>query len=313
MAGNEEERFLCFLKWYLSGWHYKTKGCKKPYNPILGETFACYYDTGKARYHYLAEQVGHHPPVSALYFESEDCQMVANGQIWTKSSFTGNSAKSIIDGFVKLELFKNGDKYYFTFPSFAATGLFIGTLTMQLCEKSEVKCMNTGLEAQFTWYLKPMLYGEYNCVEGIVKNKEGVQIYKIKGHWDKEFEITDLRTKKTEPFLKIEGREVLPKYCIRDELQGPFESRRLWSNVTKYIRVKPKPDWDNVQIEKTAIEEDQRKLPSQQDKKSGKYKPWTRKLFHLQQDPDLDEEVWMFNEPYTKDHVPKVYLCYILY
>ena len=25
------------LRWYLSGWHFKTLGVKKPYNPIVGE------------------------------------------------------------------------------------------------------------------------------------------------------------------------------------------------------------------------------------------------------------------------------------
>lgn len=303
MEGNDEERFLTFLKWYISGWHYKTKGVQKPYNPIIGETYSCYFDTGKSRYHYLAEQVSHHPPVSALYFESVDCQMVANGQIWTKSSFTGNSAKSIIDGFVELDLFKNGDHYFFTFPSFAATGLFIGSLRMQLCEKSTVRCKNTPYSADFEWYVKPMLYGEYNCVEAIVK-KDGAPIYKIKGHWDDKFEIIDLATKKSEEFLNIKELNTLPKWCIRDELQGPYESRRLWSKVSKYIRVKPKPDWKGCEAEKTNLEEAQRALPCQQKKDSDKYKPWTRKLFHTEYSEELGKDVWKFNDPYTKDHVP---------
>ena len=29
------------VKWYLSGFYKKPKGLKKPYNPILGETFHC--------------------------------------------------------------------------------------------------------------------------------------------------------------------------------------------------------------------------------------------------------------------------------
>ena len=31
------------VKWYLSGLYKKPKGLKKPYNPILGETFRCYW------------------------------------------------------------------------------------------------------------------------------------------------------------------------------------------------------------------------------------------------------------------------------
>ena len=94
---------MCILKWYLSSWHYKThvgslpppihpQGCKKPYNPIIGETFSCVVDTGASRVSYVAEQVSHHPPVSAFYLENQKQGYCANGYIWTKSHFTGNSA-----------------------------------------------------------------------------------------------------------------------------------------------------------------------------------------------------------------------------
>ena len=61
-----EERFISVLRYYLAGWHIKPKGVKKPYNPVLGEFFRCRYDysDGTSAY-YIAEQVSHHPPVSA--------------------------------------------------------------------------------------------------------------------------------------------------------------------------------------------------------------------------------------------------------
>jgi len=44
---------------------------KKPFNPILGETYE--YITDKHRY--FAEQVSHHPPVTAFNLESEGFQL----------------------------------------------------------------------------------------------------------------------------------------------------------------------------------------------------------------------------------------------
>lgn len=46
------------VKWYVSGFYKKPKGLKKPYNPILGETFRCFWqhDNG-SRTFYIAEQV----------------------------------------------------------------------------------------------------------------------------------------------------------------------------------------------------------------------------------------------------------------
>ena len=46
------------VKWYLSGFYKKPKGLKKPYNPILGETFRCYWEhPNGSKTFYIAEQV----------------------------------------------------------------------------------------------------------------------------------------------------------------------------------------------------------------------------------------------------------------
>lgn len=46
------------VKWYLSGFYKKPQGLKKPYNPLLGETFRCYWQhPNGSRTFYLAEQV----------------------------------------------------------------------------------------------------------------------------------------------------------------------------------------------------------------------------------------------------------------
>lgn len=124
------ERFKSVVRWYLSGWHYKTVcrgfvsvaselflclrtfnypchislflqvGVKKPYNPIIGETFACFWDhEDGSRSQYFAEQVLHRPPISAIYFENRQHNMSASAHIWTKSQFSApQTTKSILDG-----------------------------------------------------------------------------------------------------------------------------------------------------------------------------------------------------------------------
>jgi len=44
------DRFIQVIKWYLSAFHAGRRSPvpKKPYNPILGETFECFYDLGKS-------------------------------------------------------------------------------------------------------------------------------------------------------------------------------------------------------------------------------------------------------------------------
>jgi hypothetical protein len=51
-------RMKSVVKWYLSGFYKKPKGLKKPYNPILGETFRCYWEhPNGTKTFYIAEQV----------------------------------------------------------------------------------------------------------------------------------------------------------------------------------------------------------------------------------------------------------------
>lgn len=47
------------VRWYVSGFYKTPKGVKKPYNPILGEKFRCYFknEETNSRTFYIAEQV----------------------------------------------------------------------------------------------------------------------------------------------------------------------------------------------------------------------------------------------------------------
>lgn len=65
---------------------------KKPFNPLLGETFE--YETGDFRL--IAEQVSHHPPISAFHVENED--YMCWGHIKFKSKLTGISLDITTDG-----------------------------------------------------------------------------------------------------------------------------------------------------------------------------------------------------------------------
>lgn len=95
-----EERMLAVTRWFLSGWHYRTLGVKKPFNPIIGETFACILkDDDGSTTQYFAEQVLHRPPISAVFFENKEHCYRANAHIWTKGTFVfPQSSKSALDG-----------------------------------------------------------------------------------------------------------------------------------------------------------------------------------------------------------------------
>ena len=67
-----------------------SQSVKKPFNPLLGEVFYSYWNHEDAsRTIYVAEQVVHHPPISAIYAENRKHNITMNAQIYTKSKFLG--------------------------------------------------------------------------------------------------------------------------------------------------------------------------------------------------------------------------------
>ena len=63
---------------------------KKPFNPMLGET----YELVTEDFRFIAEQVCHHPPISAYYQEGKNYKI--NGFYDTKSSFGFGGGKGVM-------------------------------------------------------------------------------------------------------------------------------------------------------------------------------------------------------------------------
>ncbi|KAJ1348595.1 Oxysterol-binding protein- protein 8, partial [Parelaphostrongylus tenuis] len=126
-------RIVKVVKFYLSGFYKKPKGLKKPYNPILGETFRCRWAHPDGSYtYYIAEQVSHHPPVSSLYVTNRKAGFNVAGTILAKSKYYGNSLSAIMNGTLTISLLDRGEKYVVTLPYASCKGIMIGTMTMEL-------------------------------------------------------------------------------------------------------------------------------------------------------------------------------------
>lgn len=253
-------RMKTVVQWYLSGFYKKPKGLKKPYNPILGETFRCYWQhENGSRTFYIAEQVSHHPPISVFYVTNRQDGFCISCSILAKSKFYGNSTSAILEGVATLTLLPRGESYTLTVPYAHCKGILMGTLSMELGGKVSVECENTGYKTELEFKLKPFLGGnEYiNIVTGKLKlGKETLAT--INGHWDGEIRIKDTRTGEDSmlfnPTSEVRGRR-LKRFTVPMESQGTNESERLWQHVAAAIR---RDDQVGATEEKTALEEAQR-------------------------------------------------------
>jgi len=298
------ERMLSVTRWFLSGWHYKTVGVKKPYNPVIGETFACAWThEDGSRSQYFAEQVSHRPPVSAMFMENRRHNITANAQVWTQSRFKApQTAVSIMAGGVRLRFTDRDEEYFITLPSFFAHGLLLGTLRMEIGGDATIVCEKTGHRADIKFKQKPMMSGEYNVVQGSISVGKA-KLFDIAGKWDTQLDVIDRRAKKKSELLVDVRREpIAPKEVLPIDKQGPWESRRLWAGVTAALQKRPTVDWMAVDRLKGKIEDDQRTLPCHQE--GAAFRPWKTKCFRLVPFSNPltgeTEEVWeMVHSRYT--------------
>eukprot|EP00090_Calanus_glacialis_P015779 TRINITY_DN24859_c0_g1_i2.p1 TRINITY_DN24859_c0_g1~~TRINITY_DN24859_c0_g1_i2.p1 ORF type:complete len:847 (-),score=169.97 TRINITY_DN24859_c0_g1_i2:1231-3771(-) len=298
-AAAENEPFMrmkTVVQWYLSGFYKKPKGLKKPYNPILGETFRCYWEHGNGtKTFYLAEQVSHHPPISSFYATNRQDGFTISGTILAKSKFYGNSTSAILDGLVTLSMLARGEDYVMTIPYAHCKGILMGTMTMELGGKVNISCEKTGYNTELEFKLRPFLGGgEFtNAVSGKIKiGKETLAV--IDGHWDDKVTIKDKKTGQEETLWQVTPEiksSRLKRFTVPVEDQSEWESARLWQHVGQAI-----VDEDQVAAteEKTKLEVAQRQALVDRKEKSDE---WVTKLF--------EHEGVQFNIDGTATEVPK--------
>ncbi|KAF9307180.1 hypothetical protein BGZ74_009886 [Mortierella antarctica] len=250
------ERFVAVTRYYLSGWHIKPKGVKKPYNPILGEHFRSQWKfTDGTEAFYVAEQVSHHPPISAYYYASPENNISILGDLLPKSKFLGNSAATLMQGEIKVSFTNRpGEDYIITMPNVYARGILFGTMLMELGDVASVKCAKLDLVCSLEFKVKGFFSGSYNGIAGKIKRiSTGETLYEISGKWSDEIIIK--KGLKKEVFFDAKTAVICPKIIAPEEQLEENESRRLWSKLTAALKVN---NQDLATIEKSKIEDAQR-------------------------------------------------------
>ncbi|TNM93104.1 hypothetical protein fugu_018506 [Takifugu bimaculatus] len=317
-----EDRIVRFVEYYLTAFHEGRKGAvaKKPYNPILGETFHCSWevprekvkpqvrsnqgssrDQGRApnnsqqaedssagcyRVRFVAEQVSHHPPVSGFYCECRERKMCVSAHVWTKSKFMGMSIGVSMVGEGVLFLLEHDEEYVFTLPSAYARSI-LTVPWVELGGKVSISCAKSGYSATVTFHTKPFYGGKVHRVTAEVKhNSTNTIVCKAQGEWNGTLEFTYSSGE-----TKVIDTDKLPvtKKKLRPvERQGRTESRRLWKRVTKSLK---DGNIDEATEHKHRLEERQR---GEEKQRAADNKAWTPKYFTKEGDG------WMYIHPLWK-------------
>lgn len=267
------DRLIAVIKWYLTSFHAGRNGsvAKKPYNPILGESFRCFWrpepnptSTDKNKkgpvpwstesdVSFLAEQVSHHPPISAFYAENKSKSIQFTAHIWTKSKFLGMSIGVENEGFGTLELLDINETYKINFPS----GYCRSILTVPWVELGG-ECQitsSTGYRADVKFHTKPMFGGKLHRVTCNAFEPDATKPFAdFDGNWNAEYFWT---IDKKSPAEFVDTRTISTKNKMVKALnhQEPTESRRLWREVTENLKVN---NIENATVGKRRLEQKQR-------------------------------------------------------
>ncbi|KAF2623113.1 hypothetical protein BU25DRAFT_350846 [Macroventuria anomochaeta] len=250
------QRFVAVTKFYLSGWHIKPPGVKKPLNPILGEIFTGYWDypDGTQGY-YISEQTSHHPPKSSYFFMAPEHHIRIDGTLKPRSKFLGNSAASMMEGIAVLRFLNTGERFFVTQPNIYVRGILFGTMKYELGDHAYVRCPETGMVADIEFKTKGYFSGGYNAIGGFIKDKNGKALFELSGSWNEDMYLKDLTTGKKELFFDAsKTRHTPPKARPLDE-QDERESQRLWHDVTEAVK---RRDQETATTAKARIEDRQR-------------------------------------------------------
>ncbi|KAF9282041.1 hypothetical protein BGZ68_006235 [Mortierella alpina] len=250
------ERFVAVTRYYLSGWHIKPRGVKKPYNPILGEQFRAQWKFADGtEAFYIAEQVSHHPPISTYFYASPENNLTILGDLLPKSKFLGNSAATLMQGEIKVSFTNRpGEDYIITMPNVYARGILFGTMLMELGDVATIRCPKLDLVCNLEFKVKGFFSGSYNGITGKIKHEStGDCLYELSGKWSDEIYIK--KGLRKDVLFDAKTAKIHPKIIAPEEKQEINESRRLWSKLTAALRVN---NQDLATTEKCKVEDAQR-------------------------------------------------------
>ncbi|GAQ84545.1 hypothetical protein KFL_001940020 [Klebsormidium nitens] len=268
------DRLLAVVRWHLSTVRSPLFG-KAPYNPIEGETH--HVSAGGLRL--LAEQVSHHPPVSAIYASHPSKQTRVLWQHQAAPRFTGSAVEVAIRGRRRLFLDAHGEVYELDSPNLSFR--LLPTPLAQWTGHTRVVCEASGLVALVHFRAKGAFgWGKGQGVSGKVGRlgadggiKKGGEMLTIEGHWDGLVHYSVKGSKKSMTLLYDSAAALrgihAPQVASKTDV-AQLESCRVWAPLSKALLAS---DWETARKTKKGIEDRQRRIRRERKQGGGAFVP----------------------------------------
>lgn len=296
------ERMVYVAVFSISGyawasWRYRYK----PFNPVLGETYENHReDRG---FHYISEQVSHHPPISACHAESENFTFWQD-QRW-KNKFWGKSVEIISSSMVNVTLPRYGDHYEWN----KAVTCIHNVLSQQrwLEHYGEVIIRNTKSDVctcKIT-FVKSRYWSSdssKNEVQGVVLDQAGEVVHRFGGLWHEGIFCDTLPTPKCIWKPNVQPDDYVQFYGFSRYARELNELTPELKAVLPPTDTRFRPDQRLLEEGKVAeadkrkdeVEEKQRERRKEMGKRGEEHTP---RFFRKSVD-EAGGEVWLYNGTY---------------
>lgn len=171
---------------------------KKPFNPILGET----YEIIQPNYRFVAEQVSHHPPVTAFHLEGNGYSVT--GDTTVKTSFRGASLEFKSESLWHINLTNSGEHIVIKRPDGSANNLIIGKLYIDVHGTLEVTNVTKNLKCVLNIHRIGWTMKNAYKVEGQVVDENQQPRYEVFGRWNEILSIKDLSNGREETVFRAD-------------------------------------------------------------------------------------------------------------
>ena len=270
---------------------------RKPFNPLLGETFELVDPTKRLRY--IAEKVTHHPHVLATYGESPNFAFSQTLELQTK--FWGRSAEFIPVGLNSVRLTATGERFIWNKVTSCLRNIVAGKKFLEHYGIMTIKNVRTRETCVLEFKESGYFTSSQNEVSGHVIDASGAKVRELTGRWDTAFyEKQDEDSLhclwKTNP----DQPDVLENYGfslfalqlnhLPDKLRPhlPLTDSRFRRDQ----RYMEEGDFERAEQVKHELEQRQRTMLKQLPK------PWEPTWFVSEIDPDAKEPVWRYRGGY---------------
>jgi oxysterol-binding protein 1 len=279
------------------------RACSKPFNPLLGETFEFTNDS----FQFLAEQVSHHPPVTAVYCRGKKYTFSTCHKMNT--SFNGKMLK-VTSQYRQYCHFDDCDETYeLKLPVLSAHNLVIGQMYVDIGESmvvTNLKRPNERCEVKFErrgWFT-----GDSFKFSGEVLSGPKQVAFLIEGNWNDQARLVDPKTSekkvvwKKSPYpAKWEYMYGMAKFHIQmnylpkrlDKVVAPTDTRRRQDQ-----RALENGDMKLAAQEKDRLENRQRTYRKYYEATGQKFEPRYFTPYHNDQD---GQEYWKYNGKYFEE------------